>query len=191
MTTLERNFILSFVNETNNLNGTEFEYFAKPILSLVISDEVEHKGHNLYGKPVGYTADFMANNYKIIGQCGTESKYFENHEKALKDIRAAISNHPNCEEIYLFSNQRGSGGQISDLNDKITKENFGKVIHVFDVEKIANVILKNITATNKVEEVLRVLPRTNEYISILPYSNSLPSFKSKYYKRQPEYSLNN
>ncbi len=189
MNLLERNFVKSFTDELSNLNGTEFEYVCRPILSMILKEQVEHKGHNLYGKPVGYTADFLAENCKIIGQCGTEPVYFEDFSKPIKDIEKAIRNHPNCDKIYLFANQRGSGGRITLLHEEINEHKFDKTIIVYDSEKCVNVVLENINATKKIEEILEYLPKTKEYYKILPQSNRLPDFKSQYFERSEEQEI--
>ena len=64
MARLNEHFINSFVAEIGQISGTDFEYLCKPILYLIIKEEVLHKGHNLYCKPVGYTADFISDNYE-------------------------------------------------------------------------------------------------------------------------------
>lgn len=186
MNLLKRNFIKSFADEIANLNGTEFEYLCRPLLSIILKDEVEHKGHNLYGKPVGYTADFLADNYEVVGQCGTEPNYFDDLSKPIMDISKAIKNHPQCETVYLFANQRGTGSRLTSLDDKIKGKNFNKTAIVYDSEKSANDVLDNINATVKIEVILSYLPKTRELYKILPESNKLPALKSQYYERDDE-----
>lgn len=186
MNLLKRNFIKSFADELANLNGTEFEYLCKPLLGVLLGEDVEHKGHNLYGKPVGYTADFLADNFNVIGQCGTEPGYFDDLGKPIKDIDRAIANHPNSETIYLFANQRGSGGKLTLLNSEIKKKKYGKTIETYDSEKCANAVLNNLNATTRIEEILDYLPKTKELYKVLPQTNKLPSFKSQYFSRSEE-----
>ncbi len=187
MSRLKEHFIKSFVTEIGQINGTDFEYLCKPILSLILKEDVQHKGHNLYCKPVGYTADFIANNYEIIGQCGTEPNYFDDFNKPIKDIEGCIKNHTKCKTVYLFANQRATGAKLTDLDVAITtKWKKTPKVKVIDAEKIANTILLNISNTVKVEEVLSYLPKTYEYYRILPQTNKLPSFKTKYFERKEE-----
>jgi len=186
MSKLNEQFVNSFVSEIARINGTDFEYLCKPILSLISNQEVLHKGHNLYIKPVGYTADFITDDLELYGQCGTDPDYFENLYKPIHDIERSLVNHKKCKEIFLFSNRRASGGQISKLHIEITAKWQNLEVKIFDAEKIANVILKNIYNTLKVEEVLGYLPKTFEYYRILPQTNKLPSFKTKYFERDEE-----
>lgn len=187
MTRLQEHFINSFVTEIGQINGSDFEYLCKSVLSLILKDNVLHKGHNLYCKPIGYTADFIADNYEVIGQCGTESNYFNDFSKPIKDIKQCIVNHVKCKTVYLFANQRASGRNLTDLDGEITKKwNTTPKVNIYDAEKIANVILDNISNTPKVEEILKYLPKTFEYYRILPQTNKLPAFKTKYYERREE-----
>lgn len=186
MSRLKEHFINSFVTEIGQINGTDFEYLCRPILALIYKEDVQHKGHNLYCKPVGYTADFIADNYEVIGQCGTEPNYFDDYNKPLKDVKKCIKNHPKCKTVYLFASQRATGRKLTDLDNKITQKWTTPKVIVIDAEKIANTILLNISNTVKVEEVLNFLPKTYEYYRILPQTNKLPSFKTKYYERKEE-----
>ena len=186
MSRLRKHFIISFVNEVSNLNGTDFEYLCKPVFSLITNEDILHKGHNLYAKPVGYTSDLIIDKIKYFGQCGTESDYFEDLEKPIHDIERSLGNHKSCERIYLFANRRATGGQLTKLNIEIKARWQNLTVEIFDAERIANIILDNIHNTTKIEEVLHFLPKTFEYYRILPQTNKLPSFKTKYYKREEE-----
>jgi len=186
MSRLREHFINTFATEIANLNGTDFEYLCKPAMILILKENVLHKGHNLYGKPVGYTSDFLADNYKSIGQCGTEENYFTDFSKPIHDIDRSIVNHAKCDTIYLFANQRATGGKLTDLNDEILNKNYAQTIEIYDSEKLANLIIDNISNSSKVEEILTYLPKTFEYYKILPETNTLPSFKTKYHTRIEE-----
>lgn len=184
MARLNEHFINSFVAEIGQISGTDFEYLCKPILYLIIKEEVLHKGHNLYCKPVGYTADFISDNYEIIGQCGTEPNYFDDFNKPIKDVQRCFANHKKCKQVYLFANHRATGRQLTDLDSKITNKWTTLTVSIYDAEKIANIVLNNISNTPKVEEILNYLPKTFEYYRILPQTNKLPAFKTKYYERE-------
>ncbi|WP_440120876.1 NB-ARC domain-containing protein [Tenacibaculum sp. Ill] len=191
MSRLREHFINTFATEISSLNGTDFEYLCKPLMHLILKDNILHKGHNLYGKPVGYTADFIADDYKVIGQCGTEPNYFSDFSKPIHDIDRCIINHSKCKTVYLFANQRASGGKLTKLDAEITKKNYSQTIEIYDSEKLANIVIDNITNSSKVEEVLNYLPKTFEYYKILPQTNKLPSFKNKYHSRNEENVLIN
>jgi len=191
MSRLREHFINTFATEISSLNGTDFEYLCKPLMYLILKDNILHKGHNLYGKPVGYTADFIADDYQAIGQCGTEPDYFIDFSKPIHDIDRCIINHSKCKKIYLFANQRASGGKLTKLDDEITKKKYSQKIEIYDSEKLANIVIDNITNSSKIEEVLNYLPKTFEYYKILPQTNKLPSFKNKYHSRNEENELIN
>jgi tetratricopeptide (TPR) repeat protein len=184
---LELNFINQICQDLEKLNGTKFEYLSKEILSIILDDNVNQKGHNLYAKPVKSTADFNTNNFEIIGQCGTDNNYFNNSKKSIKDIESAIKNHSQSKIIYLFANKRGTGGQLSELNKKIVTNNYTQNIKIYDSEKISNIILQNIL-NQKIEKLLKeYLPTSYEIYKLLPQANNIPKFTSrKYFERDIE-----
>jgi len=184
---IELNFINQVCQDLEKLNGTQFEYLSKDILSFILNETVNQKGHNLYAKPVKSTADFNTDNFEIVGQCGTDNNYFGSQTKPIKDIESAIKNHAQSKIIYLFANQRGTGGQISKLNIEITTKNYSQSIKIYDSEKIANIILQNIL-NQRVEKLLKeYLPTSYEIYKLLPQSNNIPKFTSKkYFKRDIE-----
>jgi hypothetical protein len=192
---IELNFISQVCQDLEKLNGTTFEYLSKEILSIILDDNVNQKGHNLYAKPVKSTADFNTDNFEIVGQCGTDNNYFDfpvktttiTDPKPIKDIEGAIKNHSQSKTIYLFANQRGTGGQLSKLNAKITTKQYSQIIEIYDSEQIANIILQNIL-NQRVEKLLKeYLPTSYEIYKLLPQANNIPKFTSrKYFERDIE-----
>lgn len=189
MSRLREHFINSFATEISNLNGTDFEYLCKPIFSIITKQKALHKGHNLDTKPVGYTADFISNDLKFFGQCGTDLDYFEKLDKPIHDIERSLVNHKKCKKILLFANRRASGGQLSKLQIEIIAKWQNLAFEIYDSEKIANTVIDNISSSSKVEEILNYLPKTFEYYKILPQTNKLPSFKNEYHSRIEESEL--
>lgn len=192
MKQIEQNFINQICQDLEKLNGTTFEYLSKEILSIILDDNVNQKGHNLYAKPVKSTADFNTDNFEIVGQCGTDNNYFDfpvkttttTEPKPIKDIEGAIKNHSQSKTIYLFANQRGTGGQLSKLNTKITTKQYSQVIEIYDSEQIANIILQNIL-DQRVEKLLKeYLPTSYEIYKLLPQANNIPKFTSRKYFEQ-------
>lgn len=195
MQQLELNFIKKICEDMEKLNGTKFEYFSKEILFMILGQEINHKGHNLYAKPVKSTADFNTDNFEIIGQCGTDNEYFKfpakvttkTDIKPIKDINGAIKNHPQSKVIYLFANQVGTGGALSKLNIEIGKKKYSQIIEVYDSEKIAKIILQNILNVKTKTLLHRYLPTAYELYKVLPQTNTIPNFTSKkYFKRDVE-----
>lgn len=195
MKQIEQNFINQVCQDLEKLNGTTFEYLSKEILSIILDEDVNQKGHNLYAKPVKSTADFNTNNFEIVGQCGTDNNYFDfpvkttttTEPKPIKDIEGAIKNHFQSKTIYLFANQRGTGGQLSKLNTKITEKQYSQIVEIYDSEKIANIVLQNIL-NQRIEKLLHeYLPTSYEIYKLLPQANNIPKFTSrKYFERDIE-----
>lgn len=198
MQQIELNFIKKICEDMEKLNGTNFEYFSRNILFMILGQEINHKGHNLYAKPVKSTADFNTNNFEVIGQCGTDNEYFkfpvkvttQTDIKPIKDINSAIKNHPQSEVMYLFANQLGTGGALSKLNIEIGKKRYSQTVEVYDSEKTANVILKNILNSKTKMILQRYLPTAYEFYKLLPQTNIIPNFTSKkYFKRDVEKNI--
>ena len=189
MGSLKQQFIAAFVEEIERLNGTDFEFLCIPVFELILNIEVLHKGHNLNKKPVGYTADMITEDAFHIGQCGTDPNYFNDFSKAIHDITRAFINHPNGEIVYLFANQRASGKQFTDCVFELENKFPKNTIHVYDAQRIAELVFDKINISSKIEAILEYLPKANQYYKILPESNRLPSFKSQYYSRVEEVEI--
>ncbi|MEQ9888287.1 ATP-binding protein [Pectobacterium zantedeschiae] len=191
MKQIEINFIAQVCSDLEKLNGTQFEYFCKDIIELILSEIVQHKGHNLYAKPVKSTADFNSDDFEIVGQCGTDHNYFDGFVKPINDIKSAINNHPQCHEIFLFSNQRATGGTLSKLNNEISNKNYSQKINVYDSEKITKeVILKNILNIRVKPLLMLYVPNAYKIYILFPENNTLPRFTSKkYHGRREELSI--
>ena len=70
-------FINSVADELNHLNGSEFEALCRAFIELITGREFELKGHNLEMKPVKGSVDLIEDDdFKVIGQCGTDTDYF-------------------------------------------------------------------------------------------------------------------
>lgn len=193
MQQIELNFINQICLDIEKLNGTKFEYLSEVILSIILDENVNHKGHNLYAKPVKSTADFNTDNFEIVGQCGTDDNYFDfpvkpttkTKPKPIKDIEGAIKNHSQSKTIYLFANQRGTGGALSRLNAEITNNKYAQQIEVYDSEKIAKeVILQNILNQEIEKLIEEYLPIAYRIYKLLPQANQIPKFTSKKYFEQ-------
>lgn len=190
MNLLKRNFIWSVVKELEVLNGTEFEYMCKDILSIAINKEVIHKGHNLFAKPVGYTRDFYEDSNTIVGQAGTDKDYFTNYNKPLDDALKCVDKSRHCKEIYLFSNMFCTGKQYDELCGKFKEDKrfSDKNINIYDAQRIGDLIFDNIEH-NKINNILNYLPISFEIYKMLPNNNKLPKYKNVYFTRREEQDI--
>lgn len=184
---LKKHFINAFLEEVVRLNGTEFEEIGRYVMELITNQELIQKGHNTYGKPVGYTVDYeQLDHVTLVGQSGTDSDYFSSGDKPLKDIAGSLRNCPNSKTIYLFSNQRATGGQIDDVKNA-AKKAYPKVkVRVYDAETIAEKVYEKIFCEYRVKKILLYLPKTYQYYQMYAHSNSLPSLPSDYVHRIEE-----
>jgi len=189
MSLLKRNFKVKVKDDLLILNGEEFERFSKLILELILNEKIVHKGHNLYAKPVGYTADFADGEYEIIGQAGTDQDYFDDFEKPIKDIKSAIKNHESAKKIYLFSNRYAGTSRLGDLKVKTNVEFSDRKVIPYDCERIADEILEKIIASHIIDDIFYFLPSAYELYRMLPGTNSVPAHKDQYYTRNDEIKI--
>lgn len=184
---LKKHFINAFLEEVVRLNGTEFEEIGRCVMELITNQELIQKGHNPLGKPVGYTVDYeQLDRVTLIGQSGTDTDYFSSGNKPLKDIAGSLKNCPNCKTIYLFSNQRATGGQIDDVKNA-AKKAYPKVkVRLYDAETIAEKVYEKIFCEYRVKKILQYLPKAYQYYQMYAHSNSLPSLPSDYVHRTEE-----
>ena len=182
-------FIKTVVDDLDKLNGAEFENMCRPLMEILTGYEFELKGHSLELKAVKGSVDHIQDeDFKVVGQCGTESNYFTSN-KAEKDIDSSMVNSPDFKTIYLFCNRRAKGDVFQTTKKKVEKKlsMLGKGYHykLFDAQRIAKKIYANIYQTREVEEVLSYLPNARATYFLLPQSNYLPLL-SEDYKTRPE-----
>ncbi|MDA6077834.1 hypothetical protein O0544_20685 [Edwardsiella anguillarum] len=154
----KRALIKKVVDDLICLNGTEFEYFCKPIFEIIVGEESIHKGSNLFAKPISRTVDFSTNNFEIVGQCGTDNDYFDvfgkkfkelinlklENTKPIKDIKSALKNSSQCSKIILFANQEAKGGRLDSVNKVIRHIGIKQEVVILDSESIATIVAENI-----------------------------------------------
>lgn len=151
-----QHFKEQLVRDMERINGTQFEYMCKPVMEIITGSIVTLDGHNLYLKPVGYTADLRAET-NCVGQCGTEIKYFEGDRKPYDDVKSCLKDYPCCKTIYLFSNQEASGGKRESLESNLHINYSRHTILVYDARKIADVICNNIEKDEKMSIIFSYL----------------------------------
>lgn len=200
MVFLKRAFINKIVDDLISLNGTEFEYFCKPIFEIIIGEECIHKGSNLFAKPISRTVDFSDNNFEIVGQCGTDNDYFGafssdfeevkrlklENTKPIKDIKSALKNSEQCSKIILFANQEAKSGRLDKVNKAIRHIGIKQKVEVYDSEGIANIIVANIGNQRLILEIIDYLPTASQIYSTIAMQNELPALPKGYIERSTE-----
>jgi len=187
---LKDHFIKNVVDELDHLNGSEFESLCRPFIEMLTGTDFELKGHNLEMKPVRGSADLLQDDdYKIIGQCGTERNYFTSN-KPLDDIDSGNKNCPNFKTIYLFCNRKAGGDDFDKtkkrVEEKLKQLKKGQKYKIFDGQRIARKIYENIYQTNKIEEILEYLPTAYQIYLLFPQNNVLPMLPADYETRPEE-----
>lgn len=200
---LKRVFIKKIVDDLIPLNGTEFEYFCKPIFELIVGETSIHKGSNLYAKPISRTVDFSTNNFETVGQCGTDNEYFDvfakkydellklklENTKPIKDIHSTLKNSSQCSKIILFANQEAKAGQLDSVNKVIKHIGVKQEVVVIDSEGLANVIVDNIGNQKLILSLVDYLPTASQIYSAISMQNDLPPLPSDFVVRNVEKSI--
>ncbi|HFQ5299907.1 TPA: hypothetical protein ACGVAW_004422 [Vibrio vulnificus] len=203
MDILKRVFIKKVVDDLIPLNGTEFEYFCKPIFDILVGEQSIHKGSNLYAKPISRTVDFSTNNFEVVGQCGTDGDYFDvfsrnfdelikfklDNTKPIKDINSTLNNSPQCSKIILFANQEAKGGRLDNVNKVIRHIGIEQDVDVIDSEQIAEIIFDNIGNQKLVLSLIDYLPTASQIYSAISMHNELPPLPSDFIVRKDEESI--
>lgn len=200
---LTRAFIKKVVDDLIQLNGTEFEYFCKPIFELIVNEVSIHKGSNLYAKPISRTVDFSTNNFETVGQCGTDNDYFDvfskkydellklklENTKPVKDIYSTLKNSDQCSKIILFANQEAKAGRLDNINKVVRYLNIKQEVIVFDSESIANIIVNNLSNQKFILSLIDYLPTASIVYSAISMHNKLPPLPSNFVVRKEEPSI--
>lgn len=178
---LAKQFKNAMIRDMLSLNGTQFEDLCKILLSLILNDDVLHKGCNLNGKPVSCAVDVKTDNCKIVGQSGTDTDYFtkKDFDKPMSDIKGTMRNNPLCDVLYLFSNQRATDAQHTGLMTKINTESPSFEVKIYDVEKIADTIYDNVNHP-RCGDVWQYLIEGFQYYRIFPKKNCIPQSSIHY-----------
>lgn len=200
---LKRVFIKKIVDDLIPLNGTEFEYFCKPIFELIVGDTSIHKGSNLYAKPISRTVDFSTNNFETVGQCGTDNEYFDvfakkydelmklklENTKPIKDIHSTLKNSSQCSKIILFANQEAKAGQLDSVNKVIKHLGVKQKVVIIDSEGLANIMVDNIGNQKLILSLVDYLPTASQIYSAISMQNDLPPLPSDFVVRDAEESI--
>ena len=187
---LKENFTKIVAEELSNLNGSEFEVLCRPFIEMLTDMEFELKGHNLEMKAVRGSVDLVEDeDYKVIGQCGTEKNYFTS-DKPLDDIDSSNRNSPDYKMIYLFCNRRADSEDFNKTQEKIVNklkaQKKGQKYKLYDGQRIAKQIYEHRYLTEKIEEILTKLPGSYQYYLLFPQTNVLPILPSDYEERPEE-----
>lgn len=197
---LKRVLIKKIVDDLISLNGTEFEYFCKPIFEIIVGEESIHKGSNLFAKPISRTVDFSTDNFEIVGQCGTDNGYFNvfgkdfnkllklklENTKPIKDIHSTLQNSSQCSKIILFANQEAKGGRLDSVNKAVRHLGIKQEVIILDSEGIANIIVENIGHQRFIFELIDYLPTASQIYSAISMQNDLPPLPHNFVVREDE-----
>lgn len=200
---LKRVLIKKVVDDLISLNGTEFEYFCKPIFEIIVGEEAIHKGSNLFAKPISRTVDFSTNNFEVVGQCGTDNNYFDvfgkefdelvklklENTKPIKDIESTLKNSSQCSKIILFANQEAKGGRLDKVNKVVRHLGIEQEVVTIDSEGIARIVADNIGNQRFIFSLIDYLPSASQIYSAISMQNDLPPLPNEFVVREDEKAI--
>ena len=200
---LKRAFIKKVVDDLISLNGTEFEYFCKPIFEVIVGEAAIHKGSNLFAKPISRTVDFSTNNFEVVGQCGTDNNYFGvfgkefdelvklklENTKPIKDIESTLKNSSQCSKIILFANQEAKGGRLDKVNKVVRHLGIEQEVVTIDSEGIARIVADNIGNQRFIFSLIDYLPSASQIYSAISMQNDLPPLPNEFVVREDEKAI--
>ncbi|WP_370317123.1 NB-ARC domain-containing protein [Pseudoalteromonas sp.] len=170
------------------LTGARFEQFGYIIVDQFFGDyELNHRGTNLAGAPVGRVVDTFSTCGKIVCEYSTNENYFVNTSKIDKDTQHAMEHYPqSLESLLLLSNrlcnpqqQRTITHYISEIEDEVNVN-----ISVWDARKISEYIVDELLFDEEVTERLaHFLPYIQTIRNESAINLTIPKLETSYQPR--------
>tara|TARA_R110002049_G_scaffold263231_2_gene439433 strand:- start:24 stop:2813 length:2790 start_codon:yes stop_codon:yes gene_type:complete len=152
-----RTYLISELSRGIHSVGPQFEIFGQKIADYLIEEPLNHPGLNTLGFPVGNTIDSVSEDGKVAVEYSAEKKYFEKpFKKLIGDFQHARTNHPQVENIYLFSAQE-CGPKLKTRLTNIRewlKKRYGITVKVYDSRRIAEFIVDDLLLNDEAVETL-------------------------------------
>lgn len=171
------------------LTGARFEQFGYIIVEQFFGDyELNHRGTNLVGAPVGHVVDTFSTCGKVVCEYSTDASYFVNTSKIDKDTQHAIEHYPqSLESLLLLSNrlcnpqqQRSITQYVSEIEDAVNVD-----IRVWDSRKISEYIVDELLFDEEVTERLaHFLPYIQTIRNESAINLTIPKIEESYQPRQ-------
>ncbi|PSU82505.1 hypothetical protein CTM93_12995 [Photobacterium phosphoreum] len=105
---LRNTYIARITKEMSEvLTGATFERFGYIITEQVFNDyELNHRGTNLAGSPVGYVVDTFSSCGRVVAEYSTDAGYFTDFTKIENDKTHALEHYPeSLKTLFLLSNR--------------------------------------------------------------------------------------
>ncbi|PKH93223.1 hypothetical protein CXF76_02370 [Pseudoalteromonas sp. 78C3] len=140
------------------LTGARFEQLCYIIVEQVFSEyELNHKGTNLAGAPVGNVVDTFSTCGKLVCEYSTDAKYFNNLTKIENDTLHAMEHYrDSLESIFLLSNRQCKPKQQREVTKYINEvqDTRGIEIKLWDSRKLSEYIVDDLLFDEEVTERL-------------------------------------
>jgi tetratricopeptide (TPR) repeat protein len=106
LTPAHRKLLINDVMKGIEVIGPGFEAFANTLVDFIVSEQLQHRGLNSQGHPVGHVVDSVSRYGHIVAEYSAEQAYFERpFKKIRKDLRHSRKSHPQVKNLLLFSSQ--------------------------------------------------------------------------------------
>ncbi|QQX80006.1 hypothetical protein JK628_21370 [Shewanella sp. KX20019] len=171
------------------LTGARFEQFGYIIVEHYFGDyELNHRGTNLSGAPVGHVVDTFSTCGKLVCEYSSDANYFSDFSKIENDKTHALNHYSaTLETLFLLSNrvcppirQR----QVTELISNTASNNVVELI-IWDARKTAEYIVDDLLFDETVTERLaHFLPSVQTIRNESAINLTLPKIEASYQARE-------
>lgn len=185
-------FIGRLIKELENLTGPGFELFCHYLLENIVGSKLNYRGSTVEGAPTGYTVDTYSADLSLVGEYGSEKKYFSNNfNKPLSDVDHALKESSNLKIVYLFCNRQATNTELLSLSKEIVSklDNLKRKnveFEVYDGRRIATKLVELLNDMEYSSDLVIHFPALEEIIDERSMTNSIPSVKMTNLKRDEE-----
>jgi tetratricopeptide (TPR) repeat protein len=180
---LQQAGVKALADDIANFDANTIEYVGHALIQLIEEESLIHRGVNRDGKPVGYTVDTFSSERKVVGEYSTEAGYFEDpYKKIQNDVRHAVGLAPECNRLYLISNQECRNVDWATVTKKVADLfNKGGKFELYDRDRLAREIYDHaITKNSLVEFFADFLPSLWKIWTDNAISHSAPPVPQDY-----------
>ncbi|MGI2066196.1 hypothetical protein [Shewanella sp. MF08487] len=170
------------------LTGARFEQFGYIIVEHIFSEyELNHKGTNLAGAPVGNVVDTFSTCGKLVCEYSSDAKYFNNLSKIDNDTQHALEHYGySLRSLFLLSNRQCNPKQQREVTKYIneTQDAVDIEIKIWDSRKLSEYIVDDLLFDEEITERLsHFLPSIKTIRNESAINLTLPKVDESYQHR--------
>lgn len=179
----------TLIDEIGVLTGGQFEQFCYRMMGVIHPVPWVERGTTVEGAPRGYTVDTSAEGSTLIAEMSSDSDYFHGDlAKPKRDLRHALSLHPDASHIWLLSSREAEAGETTKCANLATEfiktHESLKNVDILDARKIAEHIYDNLETERLVSTLTSYLPSIGRLADENAFSHRIPIYSD--YQSRPE-----